>query len=78
MRLNYPKLMFKHPAHLASPVVREGSAQSNHTEPMLKNCTHLTISVMIWFEKVQGGSMRLNYPKLMFKHPAHLASPLKM
>ena len=66
MLLNYPKLMFK---HLASPkgVVREGSAQSNHPEPMLKNCTHLTISVVMWFEKVQGGSMRLNYPKLMLK-----------
>ena len=29
-------------------------------------------------EKVQGGSMRLNHPELVHKHPAHLVSPVQM
>ena len=52
--------------------------QSNHPEPMLKNSTHFFISAMMWFEKVRGGSMHLNVPKLVKSHPAHLASPLNM
>ena len=66
------------PCFPSKDVVRAGSAQSNHPEPMLKNCTHLTKAVILWFEKVLGGSMRWNYPTLLFKHPAHRASPLKM
>ena len=50
-------------------VLREGSV---HPELMLKNSTHLAICAMMWFEKVQGGSMRLNYPKLVHKHLAFL------
>ena len=34
--------------------------QSNHPKLILKNPTQLVISAMIWFEKVRGGSMRLN------------------
>ena len=66
------------PCFPSKDVVRAGSAQSNHPEPMLKNSTHLTKAVMLWFEKVLGGSMRWNYPTLLFKHPAHLAAPLQM
>ena len=32
----------------------------------------------MWFKKVRGGSMRLNYTELVQKHLAHLASPLNM
>ena len=59
-------------------VDREGSVQSNHPKPMLKNTTHFAISAMMWFKKVRGGSMRLNYTELVQKHPAHLVSPLYM
>ena len=34
MHLNYPELVHKHLAHLASPVVREGSVESNHPKLM--------------------------------------------
>ena len=65
---------FKHPC---KDVVREGSVtQSNHPKLMWKNSTHLAISVMMWFEKVRGGSMRLNHPELVYEHPAHLVSPV--
>ena len=50
------------------------SVQLNHPELMWKNSTHLAISVMMWFEKVRGGSMRLNHPELVHKHPANLVS----
>ena len=59
-------------------VDRGGSVQSNHPKPMLNNSTHFAISEMMWFKKVRGGSMRLNYTELVQKHPAHLASPLNM
>ena len=68
MRLNYPELVHKHPAHLAYPVkmyFREGSVQSNHPELVLKNSTHLVIPAVMWFEKVQEGSMHLKYPELV-------------
>ena len=45
---------------------------------MLNNSTHFFISAMMWFEKVQRCSMRLNYTELVQNHPAHLASPLNM
>ena len=33
MRLNHPELVvYEHPAHLVSSVVREGSVDSNHSE----------------------------------------------
>ena len=38
---------------------------SNQPEPMLKNSTHFAISAMMWFKKVRGGSMRLNYTELV-------------
>ena len=59
-------------------------SDSQHSFYVAGGCREETSSralksvVMMWFEKVQGGSMRLNYPKPMFKHPAHLASPLEM
>ena len=59
-------------------VDRGGSVMSNQPEPMLNNSTHFAISAMMWFKKVRGGSMRLNYTELVQKHPAHLASPLNM
>ena len=52
--------------------------QSNHPEHMLKNSTHFSISTMMWFKKVRGRSMHLNYTELVQNHPAHLASPLNM
>ena len=69
------------PCYLCHDVVREGSRRFDALEPprtsvrapcTKKNSTHLAISVMVWFEKVQGGSIRLNHPKLVHKHPAHL------
>ena len=33
-------------------------------------------SVLLWFEKFRGGSLRLNYPERVQKHPAHLVSPV--
>ena len=51
---------------------------SNQPEPLLKNTTHFAISAMMWFKKVRGGSMRLDYAELVRNHPAHLASPLNM
>ena len=51
---------------------------SNHPEPMLKNSTHFAISEMMWFGKVRGGSMHLNYTELVQNHPAHLASILNV
>ena len=41
---------------------------------MLNNSTHFAISEMMWFKKVRGGSMHLNYTELVQNHPAHLAS----
>ena len=55
-----------------------GSLESNQLEPMLKNSAHFAISAIMWFKKVRGGSMRLNYTELLQKHPAHLVSPLDM
>ena len=51
---------------------------SNQPEPMLKNSTHFAISAIMWFKKVRGGSMPLNYTEIVQKHPAHLVSPLDM
>ena len=81
MYVNHHEPVHKHPAQLASPslaYVSEGSAQSNHTERMWKTSTHLVSSAQLWFEKVRGGSMYVNHPKLVQKHPAHLASPVKI
>ena len=51
----------------------------NRFDPMSKcreaSNLNLAISAMMWFEKVRGGSMRLNHPDLVHKHPAHLVSP---
>ena len=66
------------PCFSSKYVDRGGSVESNQLEPMLKNSTHFAISAMMWFEKVRGGSMHLNYTELVQKHPAHLASPLNM
>ena len=51
---------------------------SNQPKPKLNNYTHFAISAMMWFKKVRGGSMRLNYTELVQKDPAHLASPINM
>ena len=51
---------------------------SNQPEPMLKNSTHFAISAMMWFKKVRGGSMRLDYTELVRNYPSHLDSPLNM
>ena len=59
-------------------VDRGGSVVSNHPEPMLKNSTHFAISAMMWFEKVRGGSMHLNFSELVQKQPAHHASLLNV
>ena len=59
-------------------VGRACSVQANHPEHLLKNSTHLARAALLWFEKVRGGSKRLNYPELVHKHPAHLASPVKL
>ena len=36
------------------------------------------LEVIMWFEKVRAGSMRLNHPELVHKHPAHLVSSVKI
>ena len=59
------------PCFPCKAVVRESSVES-------KNSTHLAVSARMWFEKVRGGSMCLNHPELVHKHPAHLASPVKI
>ena len=56
----------------------ESSVLSNHPELMWKTSTHLASSVKMWFEKVRGGSRRLNHPERVHEHPAHLVSPVKM
>ena len=66
------------PCFSSKYVDRGGSVQSNHSESMLNYSTHFFISAIMWFEKVRGCSMRLNYTELVQKHPAHLASPLNM
>ena len=66
------------PCFSSKYVDRGGSVVSNQPEPMLKNSTHFARSAMMWFKKVRGGSMRLNYTELVQKHPAHLVSPLNM
>ena len=81
MCLNNPELVHKHPAHLVSLVKMElEKVRHSRTTPnsCAKNCTHLAISVMMWFEKVRKGSMRLKHPELVHKYPAHLVSPVKM
>ena len=78
MCLNHLELVHKNPVHFVSPVDREGSVLSNHPELTSQNSTHLAISVMMWFEKVRGGSMCLNHTELVHKHPAHLVSPTTM
>ena len=37
---------------------------------------HLANSVLLWFEKVRGGSRCLNHPEHLQKHPALLVSPV--
>ena len=66
------------PCFSSKYVDRGGSVVSNQPEPMLNNSTHFAISEKMWFKKVRGGSMRLNYTELVRNHPAHLASPLNM
>ena len=44
----------------------------------VQNSTNLSISVMMWFDKVRRGSMCLNHPELEHKHPALLVSPVTM
>ena len=48
MRLNHPKLVQKHPAHLVYPVkiiVREGSVYSNHPELMCETTLQTLLSL---------------------------------
>ena len=78
MHLNYTELATCTPCFSSKYVDRGGSVVSNQPELMLKNSTHFAISAMMWFKKVRGGSMRLNYTELVQKHPAHLVSPLNM
>ena len=66
------------PCFSSKYVDRGGSVVSNQPEPMLKNSTHFAISAVMWFKKVRGGSMRLDYTELVRNHPAHLVSPLNM
>ena len=66
------------PCFSSKYVDREGLVHSNHPKPMLNNSTHFAISEMMWFKKVRGGSMRLNYTELVQKHPAHIASPINV
>ena len=63
--------MHKHPANLVSlvkDVDREGvKVRYSRTTPNSCGRTLHTfhISAMMWFEKVRGGSMRLNHPELV-------------
>ena len=55
-----------------------GRMSTRMSATLQNDSTHLAISAMMWFEKFRGGSMRLNHPELVHKHPAHLVSPVKM
>ena len=63
MRLNHPELVHKHAANLVSPVkIKVEKVRHSQTTPefMWMNSTHLTISEIMWFEKVPGGSLRFS------------------
>ena len=66
MCLNHPELVHKHPAHFVSSItmwimkVRYGRTTPN-------SCDKTRHSVMMSFEKVRGGSMCLNHPKLVHR-----------
>ena len=45
---------------------------------MWKTSTHLAFSALTLFEKVRGGSLRLNHPDLVYRYPTHLVPPVKM
>ena len=47
-------------------------------EPHRTHVKELYTLCYICNDVVRGGSMLLNYPELVQKHPAHLASPLNM
>ena len=76
--LNYPELVHKHAAHFASPlkVYLEKVRWSRTIPNSCLRTLHTLLS--LWFEKVWGGSMCLNYPELVHKNPAHLTFPSKM
>ena len=78
--VNYPELVRKHPAHLASPLKMSKKEvryiQLNQPELMFMNSAHSAIAVILWFVKIRGGALCMNYAELVHKHPAHLASPL--
>ena len=78
MYLNHPERVHKHPAHLLSAVASKGSVQANHCKRLRKPSTRPASSVVLWFEKVRGGSMRLNHPERVYEHPAHRVSSMKM
>ena len=68
--LNHPELVPKHPTHLASSVVvcflevRGAATTPNECPTHLEHCDGV----------VRVGSLCLNHPELLHKHPTHLAS----
>ena len=66
------------PCFPCNDVASEGSVQANHPNLLGKTSTRPASSVVKWFEKVRGGSMRLNHPKRVYEHPAHLVSSVKL
>ena len=48
------------------------------TQLVRKTSTHLAFSALKWFEKVRGGSLRLNHPEIAYRYPTHLVPPVKM
>ena len=67
-----------YPAHPVPPVKRrfEKVLYTNLPELMRKASAHLA-SALKWFEKVRGGSLRLNHPELAHRYPTHLVPPVK-
>ena len=82
MWLNQSQLAYKYPTHLV-PLVNmylEISRWFDYTEPHIHKGkkAHLVFSAMKWFEKVRGGSMRLNHSELVYKYSRHLVPLVDM
>ena len=62
--------------HIIVEIARCVERVLSHEFGVVRLCR--TFSILMWFEKVLGGSMLLNHPELVHKHPANLVSPVKM
>ena len=79
MLLNYPELVYKHPAYLASPVWMYSEKVQYRVEPprtYVKGLYTPCYLGIMWFSKKGSRSYDvLDLPRtIVHKHPAHLAS----